>query len=359
MPAPSPGLESITSQVKPRAAPQRRYIRSSICAQSCASVPPAPAWMSRNALCESISPRNMRFSSRCRTSASRRCASRSMSRAALSSPSARASSRSSAASPMPLVARSISPPSLARRARSRPSSCARAGFDQTAGSSSSRATSSSRSRLRSYSKKPPQRRNTFTQILEVALELIDFHTRPGPAPRGPWRACTKVRHANTAARSLASGRQHVIDEQLQAPFALVLVHFQPVHELGQARGWHELRTLLEVVEGNCIEGASAARHLHPHLHVPLGNDARAADAEQPIEARLGESLAPRAAGAQGVSGIERDLRRREPAVGFDGVGGGSAGRPAGNLLVERPCEAIELGTLQRKSPRPRMTAQAL
>ena len=61
MPATSPGFESITSQSKPRAAPQRRYMRSSICAQSCASVPPAPAWMSRNALCESISPGNMRL----------------------------------------------------------------------------------------------------------------------------------------------------------------------------------------------------------------------------------------------------------------------------------------------------------
>ena len=38
-------------------------MRSSIAAQSCASVPPAPAWMSRNALCESILPGNMRWNS--------------------------------------------------------------------------------------------------------------------------------------------------------------------------------------------------------------------------------------------------------------------------------------------------------
>ena len=38
-------------------------MRSNISAQSCASVPPAPAWMSRNALCESILPANMRRNS--------------------------------------------------------------------------------------------------------------------------------------------------------------------------------------------------------------------------------------------------------------------------------------------------------
>jgi hypothetical protein len=42
-----------------------------------------------------------------------------------------------------------------QRARSRPSSCARSGLVQTAGSSSSRLTSSRRSFLWSYSKKPP------------------------------------------------------------------------------------------------------------------------------------------------------------------------------------------------------------
>src|ERR1700730_3277099 len=140
------------------------------------------------------------------------------------------------------------------------------------------------------------------------------------AVRRPRRACTKAWHANTAVRILASGGQHVIDEQLQAALALVLIHFQPVHQLCQARGRRELRALLEVVEGNRIEGASAARHLHPHLHVPLGNDARTADAEQAIETRFWECLAPRAAGAQRLGGMERALRRRELTVGFDRVG---------------------------------------
>ena len=38
-------------------------MRSSISAQSCASVPPAPAWMSTKAECESILPENMRWNS--------------------------------------------------------------------------------------------------------------------------------------------------------------------------------------------------------------------------------------------------------------------------------------------------------
>ncbi len=70
MPATSPALWSVTVTVNPRDSAQRRYMRSSICAQSCASVPPAPAWMSRNAPRGSISPGNMRDSSSLRTRSS-------------------------------------------------------------------------------------------------------------------------------------------------------------------------------------------------------------------------------------------------------------------------------------------------
>ena len=41
IPYSSPGLDSITSVLRPRCSAQRRYMRSSISAQSCASVPPA------------------------------------------------------------------------------------------------------------------------------------------------------------------------------------------------------------------------------------------------------------------------------------------------------------------------------
>jgi hypothetical protein len=138
-------------------------------------VPPAPAWISRKALCASISARNMRLNSSFRTPASSCPASRSMSRAVDSSLSLSASSSSCAASLTALLVRSISPSSLTSRARSRPSSWARSGEPQTCGSSSSRLTSSRRSFLRSYSKKPPQGDGAFLEIFERTFELTDFH----------------------------------------------------------------------------------------------------------------------------------------------------------------------------------------
>ena len=42
IPASSPGDASFISTSKPRRSAQRRYMRSSISAQSCESVPPAP-----------------------------------------------------------------------------------------------------------------------------------------------------------------------------------------------------------------------------------------------------------------------------------------------------------------------------
>ncbi|CSC59362.1 Uncharacterised protein [Vibrio cholerae] len=46
-PATSPSDTSITSVLKPLASAQRKYMRSSIDVQSCASVPPEPACRSR------------------------------------------------------------------------------------------------------------------------------------------------------------------------------------------------------------------------------------------------------------------------------------------------------------------------
>src|SRR6187399_698105 len=175
MPATSPACESMTSASKPRDAAHFRYMRSSICAQSCASVPPAPAWMSRNALCESISPRNMRLNSSLRTSVSSLAASRSISVAMPSSFSLSASSSSSEALATAPMALSMSDNSVVRRARSLPSSWAISGLFQIAGSSSSRLTSSSRSFFWSYSKKPPQGRHTFLEIFELTLQHVDFH----------------------------------------------------------------------------------------------------------------------------------------------------------------------------------------
>ena len=46
----------MTSRLKPRRSVQRRYMRSSISAQSCDSVPPAPGWIVTIAFLRSCSP---------------------------------------------------------------------------------------------------------------------------------------------------------------------------------------------------------------------------------------------------------------------------------------------------------------
>ena len=56
MPASSPSVRSSMSHLKPWRSAQRRYIRRSISAQSCASVPPAPAWIRQTAFCRVILP---------------------------------------------------------------------------------------------------------------------------------------------------------------------------------------------------------------------------------------------------------------------------------------------------------------
>ncbi|CAI8208748.1 MAG: Uncharacterised protein [SAR116 cluster bacterium] len=67
MPASSPALSSIICSLNPRRSHQRLYIRTSMDAQSCASVPPAPACTSRKQSLPSASP-DSRLSS-CRFSA--------------------------------------------------------------------------------------------------------------------------------------------------------------------------------------------------------------------------------------------------------------------------------------------------
>ena len=62
-PASSPGEASFISTPKPRRSAHRRYMRSSISAQSCESVPPAPAWTVTTASPPSYSPLNSRASS--------------------------------------------------------------------------------------------------------------------------------------------------------------------------------------------------------------------------------------------------------------------------------------------------------
>ena len=59
MPASSPGCRSMTSRLKPRRSVQRMYMRMSISAQSCDSVPPAPGWIVTIAFLRSSSPESI------------------------------------------------------------------------------------------------------------------------------------------------------------------------------------------------------------------------------------------------------------------------------------------------------------
>ena len=85
MPASSPGCRSTTSRLKPRRSNHRRYMRSSISAQSCDSVPPAPGWMATMAFRPSCSPPSILRISAASTSVSSSSRPRSRS-AATSSP---------------------------------------------------------------------------------------------------------------------------------------------------------------------------------------------------------------------------------------------------------------------------------
>ena len=99
IPASSPSVVSRSSTSKPRRSPQRRYMRSSISAQSCDSVPPAPAWTARMALRLSYSPESCELELEARRAPSRsRPAPRSPSADGLVVRSSIASSSSSTAS---------------------------------------------------------------------------------------------------------------------------------------------------------------------------------------------------------------------------------------------------------------------
>ena len=98
MPATSPSDSSSSSALKPLRSAYFRYCRSSIDAQSQASVPPAPAWMSMKQLLGSAGWLNMRRNSSVETSFSKISMSACTAASVSSSFSSRAISNSSAAS---------------------------------------------------------------------------------------------------------------------------------------------------------------------------------------------------------------------------------------------------------------------
>ncbi len=180
MPATSPSLRSSSSTLKPFLSQYLMYMRSSIDAQSCASVPPAPAWMSMKQLFGSSGLENMRRDS----SAAMLCCNFSTSEETetrvASSFSARAISNSSFASLRP-EAMPVRPPTVDSSAFfSRPSSCARRWSLQMPGSANSFSTSARRFCLLSRSKIPPQLVRPFLQVGERRGDLVEafgFHER--------------------------------------------------------------------------------------------------------------------------------------------------------------------------------------
>jgi len=149
MPAMSPSDSSSSVALKPLRSAYFRYWRSSIEAQSQASVPPAPAWMSRKQLLGSAGLLNMRRNSRPSTISASFAASASMACRPATSPSALAISYSSVLSARLPVRWSMVWTTSSSVRFSRPSSCARFGSSQTLGFSSAALTSFSRSDLRS------------------------------------------------------------------------------------------------------------------------------------------------------------------------------------------------------------------
>ena len=79
----------MTSRLKPRRSDHFRYMRSSISAQSCDSVPPAPGWMVTMALARSCSPPSIFLVSAASTSGCELVERRAAKSAATSSPAVR------------------------------------------------------------------------------------------------------------------------------------------------------------------------------------------------------------------------------------------------------------------------------
>jgi hypothetical protein len=97
IPASSPGLASLSSTLNPRFSAQRMNIRRTISAQSCESVPPAPAFTVTTASPASYSPENRRASSSSarRAAIALRCSSSSAAIASSSGAISSSASRSS------------------------------------------------------------------------------------------------------------------------------------------------------------------------------------------------------------------------------------------------------------------------
>ncbi len=149
------------------------YMRSSIAAQSCASVPPEPAWMSTKQLFGSSGLENMRRNSSPATCFSSSATSAATPATVASSLSARAISNNSRASRSPEAIEASPLTVESRDFFSLPSCCARCWLLHTAASPSSVSTSLRRLRLPSKSKIPPQLLGPLVQVGEREVDLVE------------------------------------------------------------------------------------------------------------------------------------------------------------------------------------------
>src|SRR4029077_7308653 len=86
---------------------------------------------------------------------------------------------------------------------------------------------------------------------------------------------------------------------------------------------------------------------------------RVAHAEEAVEARLGEGLAPGTASAQRLGRRKRDLLDRELAVGLDRIRGARGRQAARHFLIEGTRELIEPRALEGEPCGHGVTAEAV
>ena len=171
MPASSPGSRSTTSAFRPARSHHRRYMRRSICAQSCDSVPPAPGWKDTIAAFVSWGPESMILSSNSSRSFRRLAIPSAISASRL--PSA-ASSASSRATPRSSAFLESSVTRVTRRVssvRSRMTSWAWRLSSQNDGWAVSVSSVAIRCSFAGTSKMPPELGHAAREIGDVALEV--------------------------------------------------------------------------------------------------------------------------------------------------------------------------------------------
>src|SRR5438309_986289 len=215
IPASSPGWKSPSSTSHPLRSQYRVYMRKSISAQSCDSVPPAPALISTMALRWSCGPPSiLDSSSRCAPCTASAIASFASSQVAASFASS-ASSWSAIASSSRCRSRSYWASWSSSPLFSLLSAWARFWSSQKPGWTLSRSISSTRARLRSMSKRLPERVEAPRELIQFRWErrhALAFSVKPrwreSPKAAGSFRPRKRSAQHPGASQQLSLGRGH-------------------------------------------------------------------------------------------------------------------------------------------------------